>query len=70
VIEPCHESSRRRPRELEDVVPVPEAELECVFRPMSITDSGASRSLIPEEADHRFRVTPGIMGDSLPDRHR
>jgi len=25
---------------------------------MSITDSGASRSLIPEEADHRFRSMP------------
>jgi hypothetical protein len=31
---------------------------ECVFRPKSITDSGASRSVIPEEADHRFRSMP------------
>ena len=30
----------------------------CVFRPKSITDSGASLSLIPEEADHRFRSMP------------
>jgi hypothetical protein len=29
-----------------------------VFRPKPITDSGASRSLIPEEADHRFRSMP------------
>jgi hypothetical protein len=25
---------------------------------MAITDSGASRSLIPEEADHGFRAMP------------
>jgi hypothetical protein len=25
---------------------------------MPITDSGASRSVIPEEADHRFRSMP------------
>ena len=30
----------------------------CVHRPMPITDSGPSRSLIPAEADHRFRSKP------------
>jgi hypothetical protein len=30
----------------------------CVFRPEPIADSGASRSLIPVEADHRFRSKP------------
>ena len=30
----------------------------CGHRPMPITDSGASRSLIPVEADHRFRSKP------------
>ena len=30
----------------------------CVHRSMPITDSGASRSLIPVEADHRFRSKP------------
>jgi hypothetical protein len=30
----------------------------CVHRPMPITDSGASRSRIPVEADHRFRSKP------------
>ena len=27
----------------------------CVFRPIAITDSGASRSLIPIHRDHPFR---------------
>jgi hypothetical protein len=30
----------------------------CGFRTMSITDSGTSRSPIPDEADHRFRSKP------------
>ncbi|MCC6192947.1 MAG: hypothetical protein IT518_00640, partial [Burkholderiales bacterium] len=30
----------------------------CGIRSMSITDSGASRSLVPVEADHRFRCKP------------
>ena len=30
----------------------------CAYRAMPITDSGASRSLIPAEADHRFRSKP------------
>lgn len=30
----------------------------CVFRAKSITDSGASRSPIPEHGDHRFRSKP------------
>jgi len=30
----------------------------CVFRPMPITDSGAWRSLIPADADHRFQRMP------------
>jgi hypothetical protein len=31
---------------------------DCVHRPMPIADSGPSRSLIPVEADHRFRSKP------------
>jgi len=31
---------------------------ECVFRPKPDTDSGASRSLIPVQADHLFRSNP------------
>src|SRR3972149_4628316 len=34
---------------------VPMKSPKCVFRPMAITDSGASRSLIPIDRDHRFR---------------
>jgi hypothetical protein len=30
----------------------------CVFRPKLITDSGANRSRIPVETDHRFRAKP------------
>jgi hypothetical protein len=30
----------------------------CVFRPMPITDSGACRSPIPADADHRFQRMP------------
>jgi hypothetical protein len=30
----------------------------CVFRPKLITDSGANRSQIPVETDHRFRAKP------------
>ena len=30
----------------------------CGFRAKPITDSGASRSLIPIQADHRFRTNP------------
>ena len=30
----------------------------CVFRPKPITDSAPSRSLIPLQADHRFRSKP------------
>jgi hypothetical protein len=30
----------------------------CVFRPKLATDSGASRSLIPVQADHLFRSNP------------
>jgi hypothetical protein len=30
----------------------------CGFRPKPITDSGACRSPIPVEADHRFRSKP------------
>ena len=30
----------------------------CVFRSKSITDSGANRSAIPAEPDHRFRGKP------------
>jgi hypothetical protein len=30
----------------------------CVFRPKLITDSGANRSSIPVETDHRFRAKP------------
>ena len=30
----------------------------CIFQPKPITDSGASRSPIPSEADHRFRPKP------------
>jgi len=30
----------------------------CVHRPMPITDSGGSRSVIPVQADHRFRSKP------------
>src|SRR5512143_2423125 len=33
-------------------------ELGCVHRTIAITDSGASRSPIPEQADHRFRSKP------------
>jgi hypothetical protein len=32
--------------------------IDCGYRSMPITDSGASRSLIPVEADHRFRSKP------------
>jgi PAS domain S-box-containing protein len=32
--------------------------LECGFRPMPITDSGACRSPIPVQGDHRFRSKP------------
>jgi hypothetical protein len=32
--------------------------LGCVFRPKLDTDSGASRSLIPVQADHLFRSNP------------
>jgi hypothetical protein len=31
---------------------------ECVHRSMPITDSGGSRSVIPVQADHRFRSKP------------
>jgi hypothetical protein len=30
----------------------------CAFRTKAITDSGACRSPIPTEADHRFRSMP------------
>ena len=36
----------------------------CGFRAKPITDSGASRSLIPIQADHRFRTNP--ISDSGP----
>ena len=32
--------------------------MECEFRGMPITDSGACRSVIPIHADHRFRSMP------------
>ena len=41
-----------------------EADFECGFRSKPITDSGASRSLIPIQADHRFRTNP--ITDSGP----
>ena len=41
-----------------------EAVFECGFRAKPITDSGASRSLIPIQADHRFRTNP--ISDSGP----
>ena len=39
-------------------------ERECVFRSKPITDSGATRSPIPAQADHRFRSNP--ITDSGP----
>ncbi len=30
----------------------------CEFQPKAITDSGASRSLIPGQAEHRFQRKP------------
>ncbi|QRO01362.1 hypothetical protein JRI60_21225 [Archangium violaceum] len=41
---------------------VPASRPECVHRTIAITDSGASRSPIPEQADHRFRSKP--IGDT------
>ena len=35
-----------------------EVACECAFRSKPITDSGASRSPIPEQADRRFRSKP------------
>ncbi len=32
--------------------------IQCGFRTIPITDSGASRSVIPDEADHPFRSKP------------
>ena len=40
------------------------AQASCGFRAKPITDSGASRSLIPIQADHRFRTNP--ISDSGP----
>ena len=34
------------------------APVKCVFRCKPITDSGANRSLIPVQTDHRFRSKP------------
>ena len=36
----------------------PDVLLQCGFRTIPITDSGACRSPIPDEADHRFRSKP------------
>ena len=44
---------RPRPRHVKA-----DPEAQCVHRSMPITDSGACRSPIPVEADHRFRSKP------------
>ena len=46
------------------VAPASTAMPRCGFRAKPITDSGASRSLIPIQADHRFRTNP--ISDSGP----
>jgi len=43
---------------LKPIQGLPEPTRKCAFRTKAITDSGACRSPIPTEADHRFRSMP------------
>jgi hypothetical protein len=49
----AHQARRHIGQEWHEVFPPA-----CVFRPMPITDSGACRSPIPADADHRFQRMP------------